>query len=253
MKYSLGLDLGVRSLGWAVVRLDGVAPELVATGVRCFEAGVEGDIQKGKEASRAQERRQKRGARRQLRRRAQRLKDTFRALQRANLLPPGAADTPQERHTLLEGLDIELRELFLRDADHHDEQVFHYWLREQAALDAHLPPIAVGRAIYHLAQRRGFLSNRKAEAMEAAEQADKESAKKNDTEDAEASPKDIKGQIRALDEARGEQTLGAFFARQDPLVRRIRQRWLGRDAVKEEFEAIWQAQARQLSELMTEQ
>src|SRR5205085_1644358 len=36
------------------------------------------------------------------------------------------------------------------------------------------------------------------------------------------------------------------------LVRRIRQRWLGRDAVKQEFESIWNFQSRHL-DLMTEE
>lgn len=255
MKYHLGLDLGVRSLGWAVLEFAGdrysdtVFPKVIAAGVRCFEAGVDGDIEKGKDASRARERRQKRGARRQLRRRASRLTKLFRALQRVGLLPGESCDTPEDRYALLETLDADLRAEWLSEADHHDEQVFFYRLRARAVLDEELPPFAIGRALYHLAQRRGFLSNRKAEAAEAAKSEDKGDSS---ADEKEPSPKDIKGQIKALDEARGAQTYGSFFAQQDPLVRRIRQRWLGREAVRQEFDAIWQAQSRYHSERMTE-
>lgn len=260
MTFHLGLDLGVRSLGWAVVQIhtlefagnrgsDTVLPAVVAAGVRCFEAGVEGDIEEGKDASRASTRRQKRGARRQLRRRAARLTKLFHELQRARLLPAGDGATPEGRYALLETVDDELRAKWLSEADHREEQVFLYSLRARAARGEELPLFAIGRALYHLAQRRGFLSNRKAEAAETVKNENKTNG---EGADKEPSPKDIKGQIKALDEARGGQTYGSYFARQDPLIRRIRQRWLGREAVRQEFEAIWQAQSRLYPELMTE-
>jgi CRISPR-associated endonuclease Csn1 len=230
--------------------MDPLPLEIIAAGVRCFEAGVEGDIEKGKDASRARERRQKRGARRQLRRRAARLGKLFRALQRAGLLPEEPCETPEGRHALLDKLDADLRAKLLPKTNYQEQQVFLYRLRARAALGEELPPFAVGRALYHLAQRRGFLSNRKAEAAEAVNGEDK--AGTGAEEDKEPSPKDIKGQIKALDEACGAQTYGSFFAQQDPLVRRIRQHWLGRDRVKQEFETIWQAQSRRHPERMTE-
>lgn len=250
MRYHLGLDLGVRSLGWAAVRIDSHPLEILTVGVRCFEAGVEGDIAKGKDASRANKRRQKRSARRQLRRQAARLTKLFRALQCAGLLPAEPSKTPEDRHALLDKLDVDLRAESLHQAGHQEEQVFLYRLRAQAAGGEKLPAFVVGRALYHLAQRRGFLSNRKAEAAEAVKGEDK--AGKGAEEEKKLSVKDIKGQIKALDEACGEQTYGSFFAQQNPLVRRIRQRWLGRDRIKQEFDAIWQAQSQYHSELMTE-
>jgi len=47
--FVIGLDLGVRSLGWSILELkpDGEPGRIVRTGVRCFEAGVEGDVEKG--------------------------------------------------------------------------------------------------------------------------------------------------------------------------------------------------------------
>ena len=160
MKYHLGLDLGVRSLGWAVVGIDPLHPKVIDAGVRCFEAGVEGDIEKGKDASRSRERRQKRGARRQLRRRSARLTKLLRALQRLGFVGnhcSDTVDTPESRHALLDRLDAELRAKLLPQADHQGEQVFLYQLRARAALGEELPPFAVGRALYHLAQRRGLL------------------------------------------------------------------------------------------------
>ncbi len=72
--YVLGVDLGANSVGWAILEVDNGSPaRLIDSGVRVFEAGVEGDIASGKDASRGAERREKRQARVLLRRRARRL------------------------------------------------------------------------------------------------------------------------------------------------------------------------------------
>ncbi|HOR51960.1 MAG TPA: hypothetical protein PLQ42_12870, partial [Candidatus Hydrogenedentes bacterium] len=56
--YVLGIDLGTNSIGWAMIRFDDTRPvELVDMGVRIFEAGTTGDIESGKDESRAIERR----------------------------------------------------------------------------------------------------------------------------------------------------------------------------------------------------
>jgi CRISPR-associated endonuclease Csn1 len=51
--FVLGIDLGSNSLGWAMIGLeDGQPAKLLRAGVRVFEAGMEGDIESGREESR---------------------------------------------------------------------------------------------------------------------------------------------------------------------------------------------------------
>jgi hypothetical protein len=64
-EYLLGLDIGTTSIGWALIALKSDEPcGILRAGVRCFEAGVEGDIEAGKDSSRARPRRIARLARR---------------------------------------------------------------------------------------------------------------------------------------------------------------------------------------------
>jgi hypothetical protein len=67
LRYILGIDAGPASVGWAVVELSeqGEPKRLHAAGVRRFEAGVEGDIQRGRDESLSTKRREARGPRRQ--------------------------------------------------------------------------------------------------------------------------------------------------------------------------------------------
>lgn len=52
--YILGLDIGTTSVGWAVIdSRNGKPDRLRQAGVRIFEAGVDGDIESGRDASRA--------------------------------------------------------------------------------------------------------------------------------------------------------------------------------------------------------
>ena len=112
--YILGVDLGVQSVGWAVIDLDsaGRPCRIRRAGVRCFDSGVgsETQISMGKDESANAKRRQARLHRRQLWRRGRRLKKVFHCLQNAGLLPPAEARTPQQRHELINKLDAELAE-----------------------------------------------------------------------------------------------------------------------------------------------
>lgn len=52
-KFVLGLDVGTSSVGWALLEAPGNKPNrIVKTGARVFEAGVEGQLEQGKEKSR---------------------------------------------------------------------------------------------------------------------------------------------------------------------------------------------------------
>lgn len=132
MKYSLGLDIGTTSIGWAVVDLDN--KRIHDVGVRIFEKPE--DPQSGK--SLAEPRRTARSTRRRLKRRRQRLNalKTFfiehNLLTREEidkLLDPSTRNDPYEIRARAINEGVSIQELFL--------------------------------ALYHIAKRRGYKSNRK--------------------------------------------------------------------------------------------
>ena len=250
LRYVLGLDLGVASVGWAVVRLgeDGAPAGIIRMGTHLFEAGIdagkstpEAALAAGKEASRATPRRLARQQRRQTWRRAARKRRLLRTLQRYGLLPEGDTRDGAAIDAYMKALDAGLRETWNEGADHRTHQILPYRLRA-AALERRLEPYEVGRALYHLAQRRGFLSNRKTDRGD---------------EDQEAGKvKQGIADLAAAMERAGAPTLGAYFASLDPTnpeERRIRERWTDRRMYVKEFEAIWGAQAEHHPELMTEE
>ncbi|MFO8056743.1 MAG: type II CRISPR RNA-guided endonuclease Cas9, partial [bacterium] len=223
---------------------EGDQPEVIdvnLTGSRIFEAGTEGDVEAGKDESRAKNRRSARLSRRQTNRRAMRTFDLYRRLQSKGLLP---AINPQDdtlteqraaRDPALAKLDRDILKRWseeLKKQGASDEEIrllakrMPYLLRARA-LDEKLPPLELGRAIYHLGQRRGFQSNRKGGSKD-----DEEKGK-------------VKAGIKELNEqllGTNVRTLGELFARTDPEEKRIRQRWTSRDMYKQEFEQIWKAQ-----------
>jgi len=233
LTYVLGLDLGARSLGWAAIARDGDGyRQILGIGVRVFEAGVEGLIEKGREESRAAQRRIARLARRQTRRRRQRARQLYHALAGAGLLPPvsHAPSRPEaiEIQRTLNELDCDLRRKY---ADCPGIHQLPYLLRARG-LDEELAAFELGRALYHLGQRRGFKSSRKAKV------------KKTDTKTAEDENGAVYAGIHEL-EARmaGKRTLGEYLASLDPAEERIRSRYTHRSMYEAEFEAIWAAQA----------
>jgi len=213
--YRLGLDLGTNSLGWFVVWLDrdgdrwrpvGLGPG----GVRVFPDGR--DPQSG--TSNAVDRRAARSARKRRDRFVGRRKDLIEALVRHGLMPT----EPHDRKAL-EALDP-------------------YELRAKA-LDGPLPAHHIGRALFHLNQRRGFLSNRKAD-------------KKDDDKGA---IKQAASRLKQAIEDEKVRTLGEFLwsrhRRRDPV--RARNRSTGpkaeydfyptRGLLLDELKQIWDAQA----------
>lgn len=217
----LGLDLGVGSVGLAVV--DPEKKQIAKTAVRVFPAGVEGDFESGKDSSRNAARREKRLQRRQTDRRARRLKKVRTLLVRAGLLPAG------DTHETLKALDAEL-------AKKYGPHPGHPYVLRAKALDEPLEPYELGRALYHLAQRRGFLSNRLAPV-------------KKDEEGVVASG--IQTLAAKIREA-GKRTLGEYLVSINPEQERIRTRYTSRAMYRQEFEAIWKAQRKHHSTLTPE-
>ena len=134
MKYRLGLDVGTNSLGWSVIELDGKEKpcRIEAAGSRIFSNGRQA---KSKSTLKA-ERRVARSARRRRDRFKQRQSFLIHALTKNKLLPRDK----NEMKNLQILNPIELR---------------------AKALTEKIPPFHIGRALFHLNQRRGFQSNRK--------------------------------------------------------------------------------------------
>jgi CRISPR-associated endonuclease Csn1 len=242
--FILGIDLGSNSLGWALIARDNGEPKgLLRAGVRVFDAATEGDRESGQEESRNKARREARLHRRQLWRRARRLKKVFGLLQQFGLLPPGQGSTPEERQKLLNDLDqrILASPWFAgkRASGRYPEpeQTMPYILRA-AALDEPLEPYFLGRALFHLAQRRGFLSNRL-------------QATKKD-EDLGVVKQGIAELRRKITDS-GARTLGEYFATLSPAEQRIRGRWTHREMFRSEFETLWNSQARHHPGLLTDE
>lgn len=146
MKYSLGLDIGTTSVGWAVVNED--KNRIEDLGVRIFERP---ENPKNGE-SLAKPRRDARSARRRLKRRRERLDFLKRFFIEHELL------TEEEIIRLL---------TYARGSTHQDP----YTLRSKA-LKEKLSNNDLFVALYHIAKRRGYKSNRKL-----VEETDKESGR----------------------------------------------------------------------------
>lgn len=218
MKRVLGLDLGPTSIGWSIIDMptDGEDPaggRVINAGVRVFPEGVDRD-KSGGEVSKNAARRLARAARRQLRRRAMRRTHVRCVLTEAGLWP--------EDPSLIASVDP-------------------YELRARA-LDQPLSPEELGIAIYQLAKRRGFRSNRR-------------------TDEAKESGKVYEG-ISALQNemtAAGARTLGEHLHRLRSAAAdnvnsaRIRGRYTLRTMFEHEFDALWRAQSAHHPALMTQE
>lgn len=224
MKTALGLDMGTNSLGWCLYEMDGDVPKrIIDIGVRIFPDGR--DPKSG--ASLAVDRRDARAMRRRRDRYIGRRSAILRELIRYHLMPPA----------LLDAKALEKEDPYI--------------LRVQA-LDEKLEPYQFGRALFHLNQRRGFKSNRKADR------------KSKDNEGGK-----IASGSKALDSAMdemGARTFGEFLLKRDRasggrLGKRVRMRpdaegydfYPDRKHYEDEFAKIWAAQAAYHPDLLTEE
>ena len=135
----LGLDVGSNSIGWALLGLNEEQKpyKIIASGVRIFSDGRDPKTK----ATLAAERRLVRSMRRNRDRYLQRRKVLMNALVRLGLMPK----SENERKKLVPLNPYKLRARALRGP---------------------LPAYHLGRALFHLNQRRGFKSNRKTDEKE---------------------------------------------------------------------------------------
>jgi CRISPR-associated endonuclease Csn1 len=130
MKYIIGLDIGIGSVGWAVVRNDDDCKRLEDFGVRIFESGE--IIESNKNIRNSQRRRKYRGMRRRIRRRNHRKERLKNYLENIGFVSRA-----------------ELSEFFAKN--NHD--IIDIRVR---ALDEKVTPVELTAALLHIAKRRGY-------------------------------------------------------------------------------------------------
>ncbi|MEO3430700.1 type II CRISPR RNA-guided endonuclease Cas9 [Pelagibius sp. CAU 1746] len=228
MEYRLGLDLGTNSIGWCILDLggDGCPVAIRDAGVRIFS---DGRNPKDK-TSLAVARRTARSMRRRRDRYLRRQKKLLSALVGFGLMP----EDPAGRKALAGLNPYEIR---------------------ASALDAAVSPHHLGRALFHLNQRRGFKSNRRTDRAD---------------DDERGKIRQGVNKLRDAMAAQGARTLGEFLHRlqQDGASVRARLKpestesgktvmayelYPDRAMVLEEFEALWAAQAPHHPDIFTEQ
>lgn len=162
MKRILGIDTGTNSLGWAVVdRLEDGTYSLVKKGSLIFQEGVK--IEKGIESSKAAERTKYRASRRHYFRRRLRKIEVLKVLVRYGWCPYLSDEALHQWHVKKQ---YPLDDDFMAWQRTNEEEgrnpyIFrHRCLHEKLNLQLLEDRHVLGRALYHLAQRRGFLSNR---------------------------------------------------------------------------------------------
>lgn len=191
---TLGLDLGTNSIGWAIIEFDSEKKPVKLTdcGARIFQEAVDAKTKTPKN----QARRSARSSRRLISRRKMRLDKLRNLLIKKNFLSKDTA----EQENLFAGTNP-------------------YELRKNA-LSHKLEPYEIGRVLYHICHRRGFLSNRK--------------TKSEDDGKVKSAISSLKQEINNSD----SRTLGEYLAVR-PKKRGI---YTEREMYEREFEKIWQKQ-----------
>lgn len=158
----LGLDLGTNSIGWAIVEKEGSEFFLVDKGVRIFSEGVKSE--KGIESSKAAERTGYRSARKIKFRRKLRKYETLKVLSENNMCSLSIEEVEEWRKSGFRSYPLNPEFLKWLRTD-EDKNVNPYFFRDRTSKQK-VSLFELGRALYHIAQRRGFLSNRLAQSAE---------------------------------------------------------------------------------------
>lgn len=167
----LGLDLGTNSIGWAIVEKEGNDFSLVDKGVRIFSEGVNIEAKTNSESSKAAKRTEFRSARKLKYRRKIRKIELLKVLSDNNLCPKLSDEELSDwRYKKIYPQNDEFRIWLSTDNQDNVEdrklQIKNpYSFRFKATtenlnLNNKEDRYVLGRAFYHIAQRRGFLSNR---------------------------------------------------------------------------------------------
>ncbi|MGB2865399.1 MAG: type II CRISPR RNA-guided endonuclease Cas9, partial [Sedimentisphaerales bacterium] len=212
--YTLGLDIGSNSIGWALIET-GKKPSIIDIGIRVFPKGV--GTEKENEKTKCAKRREARGARRVHRRQNLRRDQLVKILRGNRLLPEDKKS---------------LQELLLKTEP--------YQLRAKG-LDERLELFEFGRALFHINKRRGFKSNRKT-----GEANEKSKIAKGDKEHKGAN------EIEKVIDERKFRTIGEYFASIDTTQRQIRGQYTFRSMYENEFDLLWEKQSEYHPKVLTE-
>ena len=212
---TLGLDIGTNSIGWGII--DEREQKIQNCGVYIFPEGVKKG--KGTEPSKAAERTSFRSARRLKFRRKLRKYETLKVLIQNEMCP----------------LPLEELEKWHKEKEYPTSKAFIDWYRTDEAnnwepyflrkkcVEEKCEKFEIGRALYHIAQRRGFLSNRK--------------------ESTEAVDGKVSEGISELSQAKGDKTLGQYFYELKKSGEKVRCRYTSRkEHYEEEFNKICEVQ-----------
>lgn len=227
MERILGIDTGTNSLGWAIVEKNDSEYKLLEKGTNIFAEGVK--IEKGIESSKAAERTDHRSVRKHYWRRKVRKIRLLAVLIDNDLCPPLSQNDLRlwrlkKKYPMNDDFMAWQR---TDDKECVNPYRFRYiCLTQKLDLSDQTQRYILGRALYHLNQRRGFLSNRK--------EADKES---------EGAVKEgISGLTAAMEEA-GCTYLGEYFYQLYNRGEKIRSHYTSRkDHYLKEFHAICEKQ-----------
>lgn len=235
MNKIIGLDLGTNSIGWAIRNPQLEENQIIDNGVLIFKKGV--GEEKGVEFPMAAERTKYRGIRRNYQVKKYQKWQLIKTLIEAEnpFCPLSKEDFNAWYHY----------DKAIRKRVYPTSTLFHNWLKldfdndsiseyenpyqlRAKAIREKLSNFEIGRALYHLVQRRGFLSGRKEQGNES-----------------ETISKGIEGRpgsdaISKLIETEG--SLGAALATLDSKKDRIRNRYLLRKQVENELNKIFEVQ-----------
>ncbi|NLH51735.1 MAG: type II CRISPR RNA-guided endonuclease Cas9 [Bacteroidales bacterium] len=212
-KKILGIDLGVASIGWALVKLDTenqANNEILKMGVRIvpIDSNDVQDYSKGTGESPAHQRTVKRGIRRMYARYVMRRKN----------------------------LTQKLHQLGMFDASLFSLEKLALWGLRSRAVNEQISLKELGRVLYHLLQKRGYKSNRRESSKE-----------KKETDYVQQ----VKGRYQQIKDL--QLTIGQYFyseLTQNPYFR-IKEKVFPRGAYEEEFWAIMRKQQTFYPEILT--
>lgn len=219
--YILGLDIGINSIGWAIVSckkkgkevFSGYEPtSLVALNSRIFEEMIDRE----KKVPKNQKRRSERGNRNRRTYYKQRRNELINLLIKGGLLPNDYKRSPERT---LNDIDLKFAEQKIGKKwsnKWNDKEKFYrsvYAIRN-FALEEKLEPHEFGRLILHLQRRRGYFSNRGAKYIKLIESLNVETP----PDDLDSMDKEQKRETRPVLEAIGElckkldgRTVGKFI------------------------------------------
>lgn len=225
MPYTLGLDLGSSSLGWALV--DEEQQNIIKTGVRVFP-GAATDIGTGKESYKNQDRRLSRQARRQTLRRKQRRIVLLRTLVDFKMCPL-SKDELESYAKYRKG----------KKQEFPSSSEFNSWLKlnpyelRDRALHEDISRFEFGRILYHIIHHRGFKTGRKSNEDGALYKGNEDTVGVDET-------KNLLQQYATLGEY-----LNSLRIKSDG-NERLRGRYTLRNWYVDEFNKIWERQAGKL-------